>query len=116
MDAVKKVEELMQDEEFIGLYDKEERDLDDRLAAEQYNKKLGLEQGKEEGIVIGRIEGREEGRIEGRVEGLEQGREEGQNQERKIMIKRMAESNFSIPQIASLYQISSKEVHSYLSK
>ena len=88
MDAVKKVEELMQDEEFIGLYDKEERDLDDRLAAEQYNRKLGLEQG----------------------------REEGQNQERKIMIKRMAENNFSIPQIANLYQISSNEVQNYLQK
>jgi len=31
--------------------------------------------------------------------------EEGQNQERKIMIKRMAANNFSIPQIANLYQM-----------
>jgi len=106
MEAQEKVEKLMRDKEFIGLYDKEEADRVEKKAMERYGEKKGHKRGMEEGIVLGRIEGREEG--------LEQGREEGQNQERKIMIKRMAANHFSIPQIANLYQISSNEVQNYL--
>ena len=52
MKAEEKVEKLMRDKEFIGLYDKEENDREQRYAYGQYTKKIGHKKGLEEGIVL----------------------------------------------------------------
>ena len=66
----------------------------------------------EELIQKGRIQGREEGREEGREAGREEGREVGREEERRILAKRLYDSNIAIDVIAATTGLSEEEIKS----
>jgi predicted transposase/invertase (TIGR01784 family) len=82
MAAIRKVEDLSTDPNFIGYYDIEEA------------RKQDLEDMKNTGIRIGMEQGREQGREEGRKEGIEQNKLE--------IAKKMLDENMSLPLVSKM--------------
>ena len=95
MSAIEKVEEYMKDEEFIGVYDLEERrkwEMDEMKLA-------GLQEGIAEGLAQG---------IE---QGIEKGIEKGKNEEKRELAKKMKDKKMDINTIAELTGLTIQEIN-----
>ena len=94
----KKLVDLTEDANFIGLYDKEEagrRELYDRT---RYAEKLGREKGLEEGLK------------EGRKEGHESGLKEGQKSEQLKIARKMKDEHMDLDTIVRITGLSVDEI------
>ena len=95
MAAVRRVEELSTDPNFIGYYDKEEaikQDLEDMRLT-------GFEEGEASGVK------------RGLKQGLAKGRAEGEKNEKIQVIKKMIENKFDIDMISKITGLSIEEIN-----
>ena len=85
-----KVEEYMNDKDFLVYYDREELHKFEKEAMKNY----GLEQGREKGH--------------------KEGQQEGRNLERKTIIQNMISKGMAISEISELINISTEEINNLL--
>ena len=95
-----------EDDEILGLYDKEKEEEMLRIAREEEYRVRWKKEGLEEGRAEGRAEGREEGREEGKAEGLVQGKQQAKIE----MIKSLFQNNVPIEIISKSTSLSTSDV------
>ena len=102
MAAIRRVEDLSTDPNFVGYYDIEEAREAEMEEVKEYARTVGIEEGRKEGL--------KEGLKEGRKEGLKEGREEGIKESCLKIAKSMKENGIDISIISKCTGLSINDI------
>ncbi len=129
--AKEKLVDLSEDEELVGMYDREivERKVRNtmiksavnsavksaKIKAEKKGLQKGLQKGIQKGIQKGLKEGIQQGLKEGIEQGVQQGLKEGEHQAKREMIKNMINNNIDLQTISLVSGLSEQQIEKLIS-